>query len=150
MSYTCFDFLTGTHGNYQVAKSEISSMRYVTKDGNYVAHGVDPKVFLQAANQKSSTKLALVVQDIQAGKSLRELNDSYPTVLFMHKPKVESYMNFVNLLKLESSKLVWPTTEDAVLKLLLPMDLPSAYDLGIATWLEANIKRDRPLGTKQL
>lgn len=138
----CFDHLTGTHGNYQVAKSEVSSLRYVCKDGKYVAHGVDPKVFLQAAKEKSSTKIALVVQDIQAGKTLQELNDSYPTVMFMHKRKVDEYINFLNVLRSQKTLLAWPST-------VVPADA-EPHDLTISTWLDTNIKKARFLGTKQL
>jgi hypothetical protein len=140
---SCFDHFTGTHGNYQVAKSEVSSMRYVCKDGDYEAVGVDPTVFLQAANEKSGTKLALVVQDIKAGKTLAELNEQYPTVVFMHKRKIEEYMNFLDLLKLQAAILPWPLLNPLV-------DMEFGHNRAIGYWLVLNIKTDRALGEKQL
>lgn len=42
----------GKHGNYQTCRSLIASVKYVVKDGRYVAHGVNVETFLKQAKMK--------------------------------------------------------------------------------------------------
>lgn len=43
-----FDKIFGKHGNYQVMKNPIGSVKYLMKDGNYECYGIDPVKYVAA------------------------------------------------------------------------------------------------------
>jgi len=54
-------FLT-FHGNYQVARSPKNVLQYCTKDGNYIAEGVDPNAL---RSKKAARNLLLLQTDFK-------------------------------------------------------------------------------------
>ena len=68
------DRVIGKHGNYQIMKDPVKSVEYCMKDGNYVAHGFDPKEYLESSKKKRSGSVNWyeAAEWVQAGKSLVE------------------------------------------------------------------------------
>ena len=99
----CFDFIGGKHGDYKVCKSVAGSVKYVTKDGNYVAKGVDVESY-KKKGEKMSDRIA---KSIHEGKSVASLAEEEPGYVMIHKRKIEEYEAWVKCEKAKKQKLEW-------------------------------------------
>lgn len=88
----CFDFITGTHGNYQVQKGGISDVaKYLTKeDKTPLCFGID----LDAAISKKKSIFGSLAEMIKDGKTLDDIDDQFPGAVLQHKRKLEEYEVF--------------------------------------------------------
>jgi len=141
-SAACFDSLANSHGNYQVARSQRAAVKYVTKDGDFTAHGVDVEEYLQAAKAKKSTKMTIAAKMTMEGSSLLELNDWDPGFVMMHLKKLKDY---------QTQTAVWRETPAKHWNGLTvtPLSLPPAL-VKVAAWLDFNLGKTRTLRQKQL
>lgn len=132
-----FDFIGGKHGDYQVAKSVSGSIKYVTKDGNYVAKGVDVEA-IKTKGKKMSDKIAELIDQ---GKSLAEVKEEERGYFLMNKRKIEEYATWVECEKAKKSKMDW-----------IPPKLDGLTDANkqIAEWLCKNIRQNRAFKAPQL
>jgi len=139
---TCFDSLANSHGNYQVAKSLRASVKYVAKDGDFIAHGVDVSDYLQAAKGKKSTKMAIAAKMVMEGSELQQLNEWDPGFVMMNLRKLKEY---------QTQTFVWRDTPSKTWSGLTvtPLSLPPAL-VRVASWLDRNLGKPRTLRQKQL
>ena len=95
------DFIAGKHGDYKVCKSVSGSVRYVTKDGKYIAKGVDVESY-----QKKEGKVSNRIADmLDKGKTLAQVKEEEKGFFLLNKRKIEEYAAFIEC---ENSKsLSW-------------------------------------------
>lgn len=138
-----FDFVTGTHGNYQGARDWSKVLAYCVKYGHYIAHGIDPKAYLQAREKKKSTSFAHVAGRMMEGASIAELTTEVPGFVLQHLPKMKQF----------SSHLVSVQSLKANLLPLPPMpsleECPSLLQ-DIYQWILRNIRVPRAFGDPNL
>lgn len=93
-SPTWFDFVTGKHGNYQTQRNPVKNLKYVTKDGDYVSYGIDVQEWLNAHNNKQSTKGTLVATRILEGATFDDILEQEPGYVLSNKRKVEDLIEY--------------------------------------------------------
>lgn len=133
-----WDFVTGTHGNYQQARNVVNVVRYVIKDGKYVStSGFDPRAFVSAASKKRSHQGELIGRSVLSGdRSMMELASEFPAYFVQNLRKVEYFASFVSLQKKAKASLVpWPVMP-------LENDL-SLVELEIHGWLQERLAAPR-------
>jgi len=137
-----FDVMANSHGNYQVARSQRDSVKYVTKHGDFTAVGVDVEAYLEAAKKKTSTKMTIAAKMTMEGSTLLDLNDWDPGFVMMHLKKLKDY---------QTQTAVWRDTPTQAWNGLrvTPLSLPPAL-VRVAAWLDKNMGRPRTLRQKQL
>nr|QTE03380.1 MAG: replication-associated protein [Grus japonensis CRESS-DNA-virus sp.] len=131
------DFIAGKHGDYKVCKSVSGSVRYVTKDGNYIAKGVDVESF-----QKKEGKVSNRIADLlDKGKSLSEVKEEEKGFFLLNKRKIEEYAAFIECEKSKKSKQEWvqPSVEGL-----------TDANKQIAEWICSNIRQTRAFKAPQL
>lgn len=133
-----FDFIGNKHPNIQSQKSLQKSVEYVTKDGNYIADGI------QVNNQKkSTTKLSSQVAElIQSGNTLEKVHEKDPGYYMMNKRKIDEYYEWVQRKKMKP-ELTW--TEISTTQML---GLPDCL-VKICKWLNKNLFKPRAFGQKE-
>ncbi|AMH87770.1 replication-associated protein [Pacific flying fox faeces associated circular DNA virus-15] len=133
----CFDFIGQKHGNYQVVRSTLKSIEYVTKGGNYVAKGVD----VESIKKKKAPKNQEIAKMLLDGKSMAEINEDHCGYVMINKRKIEEYETWVKCEKIKKSKIDW-----------IPPSLDGLTDanLQIATWICSNIRQNRAFKAPQL
>jgi len=131
------DFIAGKHGDYKVAKSVNGSVKYVTKDGNYIAKGVDVAA-IKSKGKKMSDKIADMLDN---GKTLAEVKEEEKGYFMVNKRKIEEYATWIQCEQAKKSKLSW-----------VPPSLDGLTDanLQIATWICKNIRQNRTFKAPQL
>lgn len=141
-SSSTLDQLADQHGNYQAARSVNDTLRYILKDGNYVAHGIDPKEYLSLKLRKKNSQMAVVAQLVREGKPLESIEEANPGFFMMHKNHVEEYQTWVQRRNQRQSLQMF--------QLYLPPHA-TKEEKTIVRWCEDNIrKQDRPLGAPHL
>jgi len=149
-SPTCLD-LCGPggvlcHGNYQVARDPKASLDYVVKDGNLVCDGTtleDARAQFAVAGRKR-TATELIMQELQAGKDIAEIDEKYPehaTFIMLHADKLQNLFTMKQLLKLR------PPLSFSKAETKFP---PTEWDSVICHWLNKNLLKDRMFSQKQL
>lgn len=133
----CFDFIAGQHGSYEVTKDIRNWVTYVTKDGKYVAKGVD----VESIKKKKAPKSDDVARQLMEGKSLVEINKENPGYVMINKRKLEEYEGWVRNEKAKASKLEW-----------VPPVIDGLTDTNkqIAQWICLNIRQPRKFKDPQL
>ena len=134
-SFSTLTSLTGKHGDYKPCRRLMDCMRYVTKEGNYIAHGVNVQKFLELAKEKKSTAIAVMCQDPEI--SLQEINRMAPGFLLMHLKKVQAYMALMKKWQMQVQ-----IRQPGTLSFIPQADNYSA--LMIADWLTQNVMVTTP------
>ncbi len=140
-SHTCFDFLTVQHGNYKVMDNVEGWIAYIIKDGDFVAWGIDPIVYLQARKRKKSVSFLTVAQLIQGGQTVRQVDKLHPGFALQHLSKMRAYEAFTAQGVAQEELRVWKE---------LPVVYPTPQQSRVAIWLNGNIKKTRAFGSRQL
>lgn len=139
---TCFDFVTGTHGNYQGARDWCHVLRYCVKDGAYLSYGIDPQAYLQAREKKKSTSFAHVAGRMMEGASIAQLTNEVPGFVLQHLPKMKMFSTHLSLVKsLTVPPLPLPHPDQCP----LPQPLLDIYG-----WVFQNAKQTRRFGSPNL
>jgi len=128
-------------------KSQFRVMKYVTKDGNFSAHGVDVKEFLSRAKSRRSTTPALVAQAILEGSTLRDINDKDPEFVMMNLKTLQTYQTQTQIWALQQKRSNLTRTG---IKTIPTTGFETSWNLAIAEWLNASIRQKRPRKSKQL
>nr|UOF76962.1 rep protein [Cressdnaviricota sp.]UOF79165.1 rep protein [Cressdnaviricota sp.]UOF81669.1 rep protein [Cressdnaviricota sp.]UOF82586.1 rep protein [Cressdnaviricota sp.]UOF82848.1 rep protein [Cressdnaviricota sp.] len=97
------DFVGGTHGNYQSVRSVKSVLAYVTKENNFVAHGVDVKE-LQRGLVGKLDSIALMVRD---GLPVQEIAQQHPGSTMINFKKIQDWRTIQEMWKIKSTKIPW-------------------------------------------
>jgi len=96
------------HPNVQRVRSLQHSIVYVSKEGNVVGIGCDPKLILEAAKKKTSVKTCVIAYKVMEGMSLKEINEEYPGFMLTNLNKVRDYVRWLDGLKLmDAPKKSW-------------------------------------------
>lgn len=135
-----FDKICGQHGNYQVMRNVRNAVAYVTKEGDFLCHGIDPNAILQ----KKSGKFDEIAKQIMEGKTFKEIAYENPGFVMHHKRKIEEYQMWCKRHR-EEEKKEWVkiSTEDI-------QDLNTPEEMSIACWLNLNIREPREFRQAQL
>jgi len=141
----CFDSLANSHGNYQTARQLRQSVKYVVKDGDFIAQGIDVGQYLQAAEAKESTKATLMALELAKTNDLVSLNEIDPGFVMMNLRKLKEYQANLQTWTMKPPKS-WTG---------LRMTSPLASDLSpalakLAGWLSKNLGQPRRMRQKQL
>jgi len=148
--------IEGSEGRHHVSfhpnihsriKSQYRVMKYVTKDGNFLSHGVDVKEFLSRAKTKRSTTPALVAQALMTGSTLREVNDKDPEFVMMNLKTLQTYQTQTQIWALQQKRSLLTTRP---LRTSPTTGYESSWNIAISEWLNASIRKQRPRKSKQL
>ena len=138
-SHSFADFVAGAHGNYATAKGISASIKYVKKAGNWCVHGVLPED--QKSNREAPT--TKVARMIMAGKTMQEIKEEYPGVVFQYRAKIHEMMADEASIAANDSPQAW--------KPLIKPTNCSAVKEELVDWLNTNIGvKDRPFKQRQL
>jgi len=138
----CFDSMANSHGNYQTARQLRQSVKYVVKDGDFIAHGVDVAEYLTAAEKGQSTKATVMALKMAEGADLPALNELDPGYVLMNLKKLKEYHSHLHLWKLKPPKTwIGMTTDVSALSPAL---------VKLVGWLNKNLGRPRRMRQKQL
>lgn len=138
------DSIVGKHGNYQSMKRKRECVRYVTKESNYVAHGIteDEIKELQMFKKsgKSKGKGDLVVEMLKMGESNNSILEAFPGYYLIHNRQIKELRA-----EMEHMNEKKPTS----------FDCPEADEsaLGwkhVEKWLFDNILKEREFKKQQL
>ena len=99
----CFDFVTGQHGNYQTMKNMKKCIEYVTKDGDFIAEGIDVAEALSKGVAKTTTYARMV----QSGGTLDAIDTIDPGFVLNNKRKLEDYISYHMIKRNAAGKQVW-------------------------------------------
>lgn len=141
----CFDSLANSHGNYQTARQLRQSVKYVVKDGDFIAHGVDVSEYLQAAESKQSTKATLMALELAKTGDLASLNEIDPGFVMMNLRKLKEYQA-----NLQTWTAKPPKTWTGLNLTAIPASELSPALVSLAGWLNKNLGRPRRMRQKQL
>lgn len=131
------DFIVGKHGDYKVAKSVSGSVKYVTKDGNYVAKGVD----VEAITSKGAKMSDKIADMLDKGKTLAEVKEEEKGYFMVNKRKIEEYATWIQCENAKKSKLAWVSPS---------IDGLTDANKQIAEWISKNIRQTRAFKAPQL
>lgn len=111
------DSLTGKHGNYQVVKSLPASIKYVTKEGNYLIFPENLNLAELADGQTQNgkkLKTDSIAMKISPNSDLILLKESSPGFLMMNLQKIQRYQTFLQIKeKKDLMDLPYPTFQTA-------------------------------------
>ncbi len=148
--YVNLDEVGGKRGHYETMKSIIESMRYIMKEGDFIADGIDPEEYVNEYDQKRSHKSSAVMKMLQEDKTLDDVIDKYPGYALANKRKIEDMTDYIRLKKQKVDLLDWETAGRQVI-----IDTISLHDDNdnlrkIFRWIYLNIKTTRQFKQKQL
>ncbi len=142
-SESYFDCLADTHPNISKAVPAWKVMEYVIKDGDFLAHGVDPVEFVALGKAKKNTSFAVIAKRVRDGDSLMDIDETAPGFVLQHMSKLNEYISFQRGAKRRKIDLekIWmrPYRKDA-----------SVHNKILVDWLKLNVKKPRKLGQKNL
>ncbi len=140
----CLDFLAGKHGNYKPIRGKISNaVKYVIKDGDYVQHGVEAKIIIEAEKTKLGYSWSLLQRSIKEGKTFEELWDderSASMVLRYHKT-TKWGIAYCQKRRLSVRSVDWK---------IIDVKRLSGKSRMIAGWLNMNVRKKRTFKQAQL
>lgn len=135
---SCFDFIAGSHGNYQTMKHPLKAIKYCQKeDAAPLTIGTLPE---STSKRQVSRIVATMVMD---GASVSDVNDAEPGYVLTNLQKLQLYRTWVQNEKRRKTKEKWKEC---------------AYDVGalnlqeitIMEWINKNIKKPREFKQSQL
>ena len=92
-----FDELTGKHGDYRSCKNWNNALVYCAKTGpsNYVTfpEDLDVKAIENAVKGKKDTTFIRFANKIQAGETIKEINEENPGFVMQHSKKILEYLS---------------------------------------------------------
>lgn len=131
------DFIAGQHGNYQAMKNVKATIKYVTKDGSFIADGIDVAAATRGGRMSSPAgQIAAMVAD---GKTIEELHAEYPEYFVANLSRVQAYVAWRQVQSFRLREPRWSGCASV-----------SASDSGLVEWLNSNICKERPFRQKQL
>lgn len=139
-----FDYVTGSHGNYQGMRNLNRTLEYITKDGCYLEHGIDVKSKLKAAKSRSSYGFEVCAKEIQSGKSVYDIAKEHPGFVCANRIKLIGFQNWWSMETIGEPATTWqPVKVHAMNRSMFAVH-------NIVKWLNENIKCDRLFKQKQL
>jgi len=132
--------LFGHHGDYKGVKRLEQALAYVTKGFDYVTWGTLSTMVVPKAGRKEKVSDGICRMICDEQKTLDEVHKAYPGFFMLHKKIITDYYYWI-----KDSQVQRPPWA--------PIPILDCWDQSwkkIATWINLNIRKDRPHGTKQL
>lgn len=124
----------GKHGNYQTVRSLKKVMEYVTKEGRYLASGIDvTETLRETEKEKKRKEREEIVGNLMNGMSPSEVMEQYTTFYFVQRKRIQEFAQDVQLLKLSSKKL------EKVVTISSLETTTSSSISGLISWLNENV-----------
>jgi len=131
-------------------KSQLKCIQYVIKDGTFEplpdANSFDLQLYLMNAQSKKSTALSMI-QSIQAGATIDQLDDEHPGYLLLHQASVQRYLDFLALKHLRQSRAQALQT---VFRVCPANGHTTSSNEALASWMNSNIRQIRAHRTPQI
>jgi len=129
------------HGHYTGCRNFMRSVKYITKEGNFLLKGIDLSALTKSLDNKSSYGWNEVANLITGGSTLEELNGVCGGMIAQHLVKLQHYKLFVDSSVRVPNLLPWEGVR-----------VPGINDetFLICSWLNENINRPRAHKQKQL
>lgn len=134
-----FDIL-GRHGNYKGVKRLEQAVAYITKGFDYVTWGTLSTLVTPAKQRKEKVSDAICRMINDEQKTLEEVHKAFPGFFMLHKKIITDYYYWVK--QGLTKRPPW-----------VPIPIQDCWQepwKKIATWINSNVRKDRPHGTKQL
>ncbi len=148
VSFKALTDVTGKSGDWQLARAYNAVMKYVTKDGDWVAFGIDVDKHLEeVANKRKTSKADQAASIITAGGEFMDVWKEYPGFALMNKRKIDEVVDFMTIEKYKKMKLDWEIAH----QVLISSPIYSlTFGRLIVDWLIRNIRQKRSFKQKQL
>jgi len=133
----------------------LKAFQYVMKEGNYLALN-EPKFnlkeFMEAASKKKSTRAKIVAEElIEARKSspesVNEVMMDHADYMLMNLKKVEAFNSW---LEMRDKRLAYAAAQQLPVHVSPVEDYCQYWNQEIASWLNLNLRKNRPHRMKQL
>lgn len=143
------DKIGGKHGNYKGTTSLYNSLKYIIKDEDFIADGIDPVKYLEEIEKHKSHKADEVAGMVTEGKAFDDVLDKYPGFALMNKRKIDDLIDYCEIKKQKVDLLPW---EDGKKVILDTISMHDDHDSlrRIFRWIYLNIKTKRQFKQKQL
>lgn len=135
-------------------KSQLKTIRYVIKDGEYRVlpdeDSFDLQLFLSQAEKKKSTACCTkIVQMIKEGATLDELDEEEPSYMMQHLVQVQRYLDFQEHKKLRQLRAA---AQLEVFHVSPAAGHENSSNMALASWLNRNLRTPtkRPHRTPQM
>lgn len=130
----------GYHPNTQSCRTPRSWVRYCLKeDPGPLSFGLDLASYAGTPNERTSTVIA---RRLDSGESLGQIYQEYPGFLLLNMRKALDFQSFATRQSLRRQKLDF--------NLLSPLQAGTPDNGPLAEWLNANLRKERPLRSRQL
>lgn len=150
----CFDWVTGQHGSYEVLKGAVNKVaKYLTKDSMGTRAwwspdgSFDPSVYLNSRVNRRGYSFEAAAKRLKNGESISDVNEDAPGFVLQHLPKMQDYVQFIDMTAPQTNLPLPGDLTDSVLALEEPIKT-------IGSWIASNVSPNRdhslPFGTKQL
>jgi len=92
----CWDIIGG-HGEYEAVRCEEYAIKYVIKDGDYIAYNIDTSKYLQLKTKKTPIKPAKgifkqITDNIDINTEYRDILIKYPDICLQHGRRIKDYI----------------------------------------------------------
>lgn len=131
----------GNHPKIESARDKNKAIKYVTKDGNYIEHGISAKDYMKSREQHTSTKSTIIAKKIEQGATLTDINKEHADFLLLHAKQVQYYFSILETIKQINNK---PKPFKAEPKNNNPCTIE------ICKWINANFFKERTHKQPQL
>lgn len=139
-----FDYVTGTHGNYQSVKNFHKCLEYVTKDGDFIQHGINVDAKLKSMKSKSSYGFEVCAQELQQGMSVYDIAKRNPGFVLQNRIKLIGFQNWWRMESFAEPDRIWAPVK-------VHADNLSMFAVhSIVDWINENVKKPRGFKQKQL
>lgn len=142
-----FDEIVGKHGDIRSTRSWPRSVKYVSKDGDYIAEGFSVEAVLNSLKSKKGIAYETVAEEILNGATMKTLLHTHKGFMLQNTRKVKEFMNEVSITLAEEEQKMpfhgvsWPKI----------IRFEHAYNQVIGEWINLNFGgKKREVKQKQL
>jgi len=141
-----FDSIVGKHGDYRACRRWQNAVKYIMKDGNYLAEGFEPEAILNALKSKKSSLYEEIAIRMQQGATVKDICSTNPGFVLKELKNLQNFEAFISTTNLEPPVKTFYGCEYS--KVLRMYELHNNL---IAEWLNKNLLvPDRPHKQQQL
>lgn len=147
-SASFFDFITGTHGNYQSCRDIFKVLVYCLKDGDFCFQSSDPawtpEAAVAARKSKKGVSFEVIAKLAMTGSSALAINILHPAFVLQHGAKLKSYIFNYGSSAAAPALLALPVTLSSDIQRETLSGSPASQQ--VYTWLLKNMYRPRRFG----
>lgn len=130
------DDLAGKHGNYQKVQNMHATVKYVTKGGKYVSHGIDIEAFLKQKRKREANKFATMETMLVRGLDVHEIIETLPGMALQYLDKIERFMSIADAHREKDNMLKWQPVDESKL---------DSQNKIVAEWINTNFGDPMPV-----